>query len=175
MSDSYTNRDEDWSDDFDDRDSDDWEEHYSISEGDEADMEYEMIEDEQEYDDEEEFSSEGEPGQYDEDGEDIPYLVTIIDWLKTSTIINCLDNDRGFFVCKGIQVCLGNNEAVDLMEWLVGEGVDDLAKIGNYTIIHINSPYTCEVLVFVNTRPFLPNAESDEEVLYANADENILF
>ena len=163
-----SNRDEDWSDDFNDRDSDDWEEHYSISERDEVELENQMydIVGEEGYDDESGFYSEDDSDDFHEDDENEigqkKYLESIIKWLEKSDLIKSFLNRSGFFVFRGHLVRLEDNEVVELMDWLLDEGIAEKNKIGKYEITHVNSLDTCEVLVFVKTTqitniPFMRN------------------
>ncbi len=58
----------------------------------------------------------------------------IIKWLALSKLAITFKNGKGFFVPKGPQIRLTNNDVMDLLEWLNDEGINGGKTIAGYSI-----------------------------------------
>ena len=132
---------EDWSESLDDMEPGDWEDHF----GGPDDKEFELMDKYQEYENIEvdsfeldrvnkPYANNIDSGQ--KSNQNVTREEEIINWLISSKLSINFKNNKGFFVPKGPHVRLANGSVVDLLEWLVEEGIKGGKAISGYSIAY---------------------------------------
>ena len=100
----------------------------------------------------------------------------IVKWLSESKLARRFRNREGFFVPKGPHVRLKDGSIVDLIEWLLEEGIKGGAAVAGYSIIYSKpgSEYGEKLSFFkiIVDAPFLSLSKENEET---GLDDDIPF
>lgn len=62
--------------------------------------------------------------------------IDIVNWLSNSKHIKPFRNGKGFYIAKGIKIKLKNGNIIDIIDWLIEEGLTKHRSIGEYNIKH---------------------------------------
>jgi len=157
---------EDWGDSMDDMEPGYWEEHL----GGPDDDELEMLHQNHEYEDiEVDYPGDGKIKKpatiaVENDQNEKKRQREIINWLASLKCSIKFKKGNGFFVPKGPQIRISENNVMDLLEWLDNEGIKGGKSIEGFNIVYANpeSKYG-EKLSFFKTivdSPFSPKTES---------------
>jgi len=138
MNDEY----EDWGESFDDKESSDWEDYLGGPDDEEIESRFER-----EMESTREKNSERESERYDEENFEIEVsdeeieneqasrMEEIVEWLSGSKLASKLIAKDGFFVSKGPYVRLKGGNTVDLIEWLLNEGIKGGVAVAGYSVV----------------------------------------
>jgi len=138
MNDEY----EDWGESFDDKESSDWEDFLGGPDDEEIESRFESemesamerkLERESERYDEENFEIEVSDEEI--ENEQASRMEEIIVWLARSNLASKLVTKDGFFVSKGPYVRLNGGNTVDLIKWLLDEGIKGGVAVAGYSVV----------------------------------------
>ena len=129
LEDDWGGEKEDWSDNFDDMESDFWEDHYAKAEPDYFSMEMEVL------------NPYYEEGVYEYHGckqDHISYNTSrqkeIVKWLSSSKFAVTMENDGGFYVSGHRKGKLKDGRVFNVINWLYREGIKSGRKILQYKL-----------------------------------------
>lgn len=133
----------DWSKYFDDMGPEDWEDHFGGPDEDIMEKYYESLVKEPYIEKDSIDKKHIVPYNLDEDNNNINEADSaisiqrkIVSWLSKSKLAKAFINGEGFFVSKGSMVRLKDNAVVDVIAWLLKEGIRSGENINNYNIVY---------------------------------------